>query len=1235
MVVAAGKKHLPSHDERSSTVDCEQISWVALTKRGVVTVKRITSSMCVLYHQEHEKIYTQKRTHLSHSSSSSYPSCSCVPMSTIEPEQTLDTNITSDNSPKRATTSFSGQEESPYVDWFDESDAERGLFTSIEGRRTIISTQAGDVWHSAAGLAKRPPLAAVATQWEQQIIPPCTDDDNTKPAPSHDTTTTTRSASGHGMPRSQPQLHAPSHGDHKSTPTHAGFRKIARKVLTMSKTARAMGAVPASASASTTTTTTADNGDPPTSSILTSTAAVATDSAPVPGVSRSQQQSHRKTTSRAHALLNLITEDDEDNMDTGRTSSEEGLPEDSPSTNDEKQKKSDTASGTLDRRNSIWDQPLLRKASLLRSHRSLLSMGTANTDRLFDGASAVDELLENTATSTDTTTSDTEVSTAQGSSASSRSDSTTHAKPTNEAITQDESESLPLIHPPLQKEGYGSAASSTSSLGGTKRVFRARRQSGWQRWRRKLLHCLNPCHFLRWLVWRVMFRAYFFLASIPLFATSWILSHNFQNPVFDFLPGEHTPLAWWFNFTARLCLTMEMARLFQWVLVDQILLGMSWAARWMGPLVTLHAIQARGWPFLIATWSIINMFMICGGQDFASEWFIDLTLTNDINKHAGRLEILKSPEWLLCLVALLIAGLFTSVKRTMVAMFFGRPEFKPRLEKLLKEVVLLSEVSDLAAAINQISHPEGGDVEIELSSRKVKFFDDVWATQKAPRKGSVAESDDGSESMSLERPSDKSSKEAARPAETTDDRGGSGRNSSRSLPIKALLEYWDEPVNKLDRSLNASVKDILKFRRALTFMEEKYPFGEAFGPARSRDDVVASAYSVYQSLMQSSDDHALSIDVLFLLAEHDDNGTVTVDRAKMKALRKFFRPDAHNHIPMLTFVQACDSLYKRMRFFRASVGNASVIEAALEDILDGFYNFFLILLILCILRMNPWPLLFRQVLLDTLRACCWLQHDGKLKCSIFFCIEMKYLTNVRRDVYRPFDLGDRVYMSDPNKPESEGIGSTWFIEDMGLFTTTIRYARTNEVATINNGSIAMLRIVNCNRSPNAIFVLKLDFKLALIDDDKLKELRAFLDSYVKQHPNEWNTVIYCRVADINYREELVEVTIGVQSRFPWQELGRIAKAKALLRTKVYKFGRDAGLNYDELPSRKLNYDAGRLREGGTIRNRSDLHKPTNIVSATAREQRGSKGGLELLSENQGGSRDNFLSLLRASHPPES
>ena len=70
------------------------------------------------------------------------------------------------------------------------------------------------------------------------------------------------------------------------------------------------------------------------------------------------------------------------------------------------------------------------------------------------------------------------------------------------------------------------------------------------------------------------------------------------------------------------------------------------------------------------------MFTLHGEQDFAREWFLNLTFSEtEEYRDAGRLEILKSPEWLRCLLAMLIAGLITSIKRTVVAMFFGRRTF--------------------------------------------------------------------------------------------------------------------------------------------------------------------------------------------------------------------------------------------------------------------------------------------------------------------------------------------------------------------------------------------------------------------------------------------------------------------------------------------------------------------------------------------------------------------------------
>ena len=138
-------------------------------------------------------------------------------------------------------------------------------------------------------------------------------------------------------------------------------------------------------------------------------------------------------------------------------------------------------------------------------------------------------------------------------------------------------------------------------------------------------------------------------------------------------------------------------------------------------------------------------------------------------------------------------------------------------------------------------------------------------------------------------------------------------------------------------------------------MDEPYPFGEAFGPATTRDQVLESATKTYHRLVASSEQSVLCCDILYLLAEDDEGNTV--DRSKKRTIKRLFHPDASKHVSTLSFVQACDSLYRRMRYFRASVGNASVIDHALESIVDGLYHFLLGLVMLSILQINPWPLL--------------------------------------------------------------------------------------------------------------------------------------------------------------------------------------------------------------------------------------------------------------------------------------
>ena len=51
------------------------------------------------------------------------------------------------------------------------------------------------------------------------------------------------------------------------------------------------------------------------------------------------------------------------------------------------------------------------------------------------------------------------------------------------------------------------------------------------------------------------------------------------------------------------------------------------------------------------------------------------------------------------------------------------------------------------------------------------------------------------------------------------------------------------------------------------------------------------------------------------------------------------------------------------------------------------------------------------------------------------------------------------------------------MDQVTLFTTTVRFATTNEVATYSNGSLAQLRIINANRSPKAIVSVLIKFGL--------------------------------------------------------------------------------------------------------------------------------------------------------------
>lgn len=168
--------------------------------------------------------------------------------------------------------------------------------------------------------------------------------------------------------------------------------------------------------------------------------------------------------------------------------------------------------------------------------------------------------------------------------------------------------------------------------------------------------------------------------------------------------------------------------------------------------------------------------------------------------------------------------------------------------------------------------------------------------------------------------------------------------------------------------------------------------------------------------------------------------------------------------------------------------------------------------------------------------------------------------------------------------------------DINLFNTTVRYAATNETGTINNGSIANMRIVNGNRSQNAVVWFQLPFRTKILRDGRMDALRAMLEQYAQDHPKQWHSYSYCRIDKVHAENDKLVVTVGFQHRSSWQDLAGILNAKSELMCHVLEYGKKNELNYEDLPTRQLMYYAGRLKQGGYKEHRDSLHEPENIVN---------------------------------------
>jgi hypothetical protein len=86
-------------------------------------------------------------------------------------------------------------------------------------------------------------------------------------------------------------------------------------------------------------------------------------------------------------------------------------------------------------------------------------------------------------------------------------------------------------------------------------------------------------------------------------------------------------------------------------------------------------------------------------------------------------------------------------------------------------------------------------------------------------------------------------------------------------------------------------------------------------------------------------------------------------------------------------------------------------------------------------------------------------------------------------------------------------------QDVGLYHSTFVFGASQEYATVSNGVLSTLRIINAARSPCACQYFNLKFGIK-VEVETIREFERRLMEYIKDRPREWLKPICFRVSGI-------------------------------------------------------------------------------------------------------------------------
>ena len=128
-----------------------------------------------------------------------------------------------------------------------------------------------------------------------------------------------------------------------------------------------------------------------------------------------------------------------------------------------------------------------------------------------------------------------------------------------------------------------------------------------------------------------------------------------------------------------------------------------------------------------------------------------------------------------------------------------------------------------------------------------------------------------------------------------------------------------------------------------------------------------------------------------------------------------------------------------------------------------------------------------------------------------------------------------MFCNAPDAETSMNGSAGWFVRDITLYHTTFVFGTTNEYATISNGALANLRVINAARSPKASLYVFLKFGTT-VPWSKIQIFEASLRAFVKSRPREWLGLNGFRTTRVETDMGFHEMIVVLQHRESWQNV---------------------------------------------------------------------------------------------------